>query len=197
MTIILGLTGSIGMGKSTTANMFRDLGIPVFDADAAVHDLYKNEAVESIEQNFPGTRTDQGIDRKKLGSYVIGNAEALKKLEELIHPLVQKKRQDFIDFHRNHKTPLVVLDIPLLFETKAENLCDKVIVVSASQALQKQRVLERQTITEAQFEAILQKQMPDQEKRARADHIIETDEGLDSARQHVQNIVMLYQAKAD
>ena len=196
MTIILGLTGSIGMGKTTTANMFRDLNIPVFDADAAVHDFYKSEAVELIEQAFPGTTTVQGVDRKKLGAAVIGQPEALKKLESLIHPLVQKKRHDFITLHQQKKTPVILLDIPLLFESKADPLCDCIIVVTASADLQKQRVLDRGTMSQDQFEAIVKKQMPDAEKRARANYVIETDYGLDHARQQVQDIVMLCQAKA-
>jgi len=196
MTCILGLTGSIGMGKTTTAQFFRALDVPVFDADAAVHDLYKNEAVDLIEKAFPGTKTDHGIDRQKLGAVVIGQAEALKKLEALIHPLVQKKRQDFIKIHQQKKTPVIVLDIPLLFETKADHLCDCVVVVTASAELQKKRVMERGTMTQDQFEAILKKQMPDAEKRARANYVIETDYGLDHARQQVEDIVRHCQAKA-
>jgi len=196
MTVILGLTGSIGMGKTTTAQFFRALDVPVFDADAVVHDLYKSEAVDLIEQAFPGTKTNDGVDRKKLGAAVIGQPEALKKLEALIHPLVQKKRQDFIKGHQDKKTPVIVLDIPLLFETKADQLCDFVIVVTAAAELQKKRVMERGTMTLDQFETILQKQMPDAEKRARANLVIETDYGLDHARQQVEDIVRHCQAKA-
>ena len=195
MTIILGLTGSIGMGKSTTAHMFRDYDIPVFDADAVVHDLYKNEAVDAIAQAFPETRGAYGIDRKKLGACVIGHPQALQQLEKIIHPLVQKKRQDFIVSHQKKQTPVILLDIPLLFESKADTLCDYVIVVTAAADLQKQRVLDRGTMSQDQFEAILQKQMPDAEKRARANYVIETDYGLDHARQQVQDILMLCQAK--
>jgi dephospho-CoA kinase len=196
MTVILGLTGSIGMGKSTTAAMFRDQGVPVFDADATVHALYKNEAVEVIEKAFPGTRGQEGIDRKKLGTHVIGNPEKMRQLENIIHPMVQKKRQDFIDTHRRQNTPLIVLDIPLLFETKAETLCDKVIVVTAQPELQKKRLLERGTMSEEQFMALLAKQEPDEKKRARADHLIETDFGLEQARRQVQSLIELYQKKA-
>ena len=179
MTIVLGLTGSIGMGKSTTAAMFRDMGVPVFDADATVHALYQNEAVDTIEKHFPGTATPQGIDRKKLGAYVIGQPEKMRLLESIIHPMVQKKRQDFI-----------------LFKTKAETLCDKVIVVTAQPEVQKKRVLERGTMSEEQFMAILAKQYPDQDKRLRADHLIETDFGLEQARAQVKSLVELYQDKA-
>ena len=196
MTIVLGLTGSIGMGKSTTAAMFRDMGVPVFDADATVHALYQNEAVDTIEKHFPGTATPQGIDRKKLGAYVIGQPEKMRLLESIIHPMVQKKRQDFINSHKQTNKPLIVLDIPLLFETKAETLCDKVIVVTAQPEVQKKRVLERGTMSEEQFMAILAKQYADQDKRLRADHLIETDFGLEQARAQVKSLVELYQDKA-
>lgn len=195
MTIVLGLTGSIGMGKTTTALMFREQGIPVFDADATVHALYQSEAVDDIEAVFPGTRGTEGIDRKKLGSLVIGQPDKMRQLESIIHPLVQAKRQDFIATHQAKKTPLIILDIPLLFETKAESLCDKVVVVTAHPDLQRKRVLERGTMSEAQLEAILAKQIPDEEKRARADHLIETDHGLEAARQQVQTLIDHYSRK--
>lgn len=196
MTLVLGLTGSIGMGKTTTASMFREQGIPVFDADATVHALYQREAVDDIEAVFPGTRGAEGIDRKKLGSLVIGQADKMRQLEAIIHPLVQAKRQDFIKDHKEKKTPLIILDIPLLFETKAESLCDKVLVVTAHPDLQRKRVLERGTMSEAQLDAILAKQIPDEVKRARADHLIETDHGLENARQQVQRLIDLYTGKA-
>ena len=195
MTLVLGLTGSIGMGKTTTASMFREQGIPVFDADATVHALYQNEAVDTIEAAFPGTRGAEGIDRKKLGSLVIGQPDKMRQLEAIIHPLVQAKRQDFIATHQAKKTPLIILDIPLLFETKAESLCDKVVVVTAHPDVQRKRVLERGTMSEAQLDAILAKQIPDEEKRARADHLIETDHGLETARQQVQRLIDLYTGK--
>ena len=195
MTIVLGLTGSIGMGKTTTASMFREQGIPVFDADATVHALYQNEAVDTIEAAFPGTRGAEGIDRKKLGSLVIRQPDKMRQLEAIIHPLVQAKRQDFIATHQAKKTPLIILDIPLLFETKAESLCDKVVVVTAHPDVQRKRVLERGTMSEAQLDAILAKQISDEEKRARADHLIETDHGLETARQQVQRLIDLYTGK--
>ena len=194
MTLIIGLTGSIGMGKTTTAQMFREFDIPVFDADAAVHDLYKKDAVDRIEDNFPGTKTKDGIDRKKLASYVIGHPDQLKKLEAIIHPLVQEKRSHFIKHHQERATPLIILDVPLLFETGTDNLCDKIVVVTADAAIQKKRVLERNTMSEEQLNEILKKQIPDQEKRARADHVIETNFGLNHARQQVENIVKLYRS---
>jgi dephospho-CoA kinase len=196
MTLVLGLTGSIGMGKTTTASMFREQGIPVFDADATVHALYQSEAVDDIEAVFPGTRGAEGIDRKKLGSLVIGQPDKMRQLEAIIHPLVQAKRQDFIKDHKEKKTPLIILDIPLLFETKAESLCDKVVVVTAHPDLQRKRVLERGTMSKAQLDAILAKQIPDEVKRARADHLIETDHGLENARQQVQRLIDLYTGKA-
>lgn len=196
MTLVLGLTGSIGMGKTTTASMFREQGIPVFDADATVHVLYQSEAVDDIEAVFPGTRGAEGIDRKKLGSLVIGQPDKMRQLEAIIHPLVQAKRQNFIKDHKEKKTPLIILDIPLLFETKAESLCDKVVVVTAHPDLQRKRVLERGTMSEAQLDAILAKQIPDEVKRARADHLIETDHGLENARQQVQRLIDLYTGKA-
>lgn len=196
MTLVLGLTGSIGMGKTTTASMFREQGIPVFDADATVHALYQREAVDDIEAVFPGTRGAEGIDRKKLGSLVIGQPDKMRQLEAIIHPLVQAKRQEFIATHQAKKTPLIILDIPLLFETKAESLCDKVVVVTAHPDLQRKRVLERGTMSEAQLDAILAKQIPDEVKRARADHLIETDHGLENARQKVQRLIDLYTGKA-
>ena len=196
MTLVLGLTGSIGMGKTTTASMFREQGIPVFDADATVHALYQREAVDTIEAVFPGTRGAEGIDRKKLGSLVIGQPDKMRQLEAIIHPLVQAKRQDFIKDHKEKKTPLIILDIPLLFETKAESLCDKVVVVTAHPDLQRKRVLERGTMSKAQLDAILAKQIPDEVKRARADHLIETDHGLENARQQVQRLIDLYTGKA-
>lgn len=196
MTLVLGLTGSIGMGKTTTASMFREQGIPVFDADATVHALYQREAVDDIEAVFPGTRGAEGIDRKKLGSLVIGQPDKMRQLEAIIHPLVQAKRQEFIATHQAKKTPLIILDIPLLFETKAESLCDKVVVVTAHPDLQRKRVLERGTMSEAQLDAILAKQIPDEVKRARADHLIETDHGLENARQQVQRLIDLYTGKA-
>lgn len=189
--LLVGLTGSIGMGKSATAAMFEDLGVPVYDADAAVHRLYANggAAVEPIEAVFPGVTRDGAIDRQELGKRVLGNAEEIAKLEAIIHPLVGEAQLTFLRAKEKNGAKLVVLDIPLLFETGGENRVDTVIVVSAPYEVQKARVLERPGMTEEKFEAIRAKQVPDEEKRARADFVIETDKGLEAARAEVKKIL--------
>lgn len=190
--IILGLTGSIGMGKSTTAQMFMDEGIPVYDADAAVHKLYSagGAAVEKIETVFPGVLDSDGnIDRQKLGKVVLGDRDAMKRLEAIVHPLVQAEREKFLNTHLSAKAILVVLDIPLLFETGSENLADKILVVTAPEDVQKQRVMSRTGMTIEKFESILNKQLPDAEKRKKADFIIDTNQGMDQARQDVRDII--------
>ena len=193
--IVLGLTGSIGMGKSTTAEMFRSLDVPVYDSDAVVHQLYRGEAVPLIEAAFPGSVRHGEVDRQNLGKMVLGHPEALKKLEQIVHPLVIRAREQFLNEQKQRKTPFVVLDIPLLFETGAEDQVDYVVVVSAPEHLQRQRVLARANMDEARFAAILAKQMPDAEKRARADFIIETGSGLESARQQVKTLLHQIQTK--
>ena len=185
----LGLTGSIGMGKSTTANLFRDEGVPVYDADATVHELYKGEAATLIEEAFPGTTVNGEVDRGKLGQQVVGKPEQMKKLEQLVHPLVHARERAFIEEHRNAGTPIVLLDIPLLFEVGGFDRVDKIIVVSASAEEQRRRVLARPGMTEEKFKAILGKQIPDEEKRKRADFIIDTNNGVDSARDQVREIL--------
>ena len=187
--IILGLTGSIGMGKSTTAQMFRDAGIPVHDADASVHALYSGKAAPLIEAAFPGTVSNGTVDRTILGKKVIGNSKAMKKLEAIIHPLVAEARNDFLKKAGKDGAPIVVLDIPLLFETGSEKHCDYVVVVTASLEEQRWRVLARDGMTAGKFEQILSKQLPDAEKRKRADFIIDTSAGIDSARQQVFKIL--------
>ncbi|TWG88983.1 dephospho-CoA kinase [Mesorhizobium sp. J18] len=187
--IILGLTGSIGMGKSTTAGMFMEEGVPVHDSDATVHRLYSGAAAPLIEQAFPGTTVDGTVDRTKLSNAVLGKPEALKKLEAIIHPLVRAEADRFLAEHRNNGTPLVVLDIPLLFETGGTGRVDKIVVVTASPEVQHKRVLARPGMTEEKFEAILAKQVPDDEKRRRADFIIDTGEGMESARAAVRAII--------
>lgn len=187
--IILGLTGSIGMGKSTTAEMFKELGVPVHDADASVHALYSGAAAPLIEAEFPGTAKDGVVDRKILGSHVIGNPQAMKKLEAIIHPMVAQLRDGFINTAKKNGKELVVLDIPLLFETGGEKNCDYVVVVSASLEEQKRRVMDRPDMTIEKFEKILSSQMPDAEKRKRADFVIDTSRGLDHARLQVKNII--------
>ncbi|WP_075997667.1 dephospho-CoA kinase [Salaquimonas pukyongi] len=187
--IILGLTGSIGMGKTTTAQMFRDAGIPVHDADAAVHELYAGSAAALIETAFPGTVNNGVVDRASLGKKVIGNREEMKRLEAIIHPLVAQMRDRFLQEAAASGAKLAVLDIPLLYETGGEKYCDHVVVVTASEEIQRARVLARPEMTEDKFQAILEKQVPDAEKRKRADFIIDTGQGLDAARRQVAAII--------
>ena len=188
---LLALTGSIGMGKSETALMFRRLGVPVYDADAAVHALYEagGPAAPLIEAAFPGTTKDGAVDRTLLSGAVVGNADAMKKLESIIHPLVGEAQAQFLRTQYEHGAPLVVLDIPLLFETGGEGRVDAVLVVSAPLDVQRRRVLERPGMTPEKFDAILAKQVPDVEKRAKADFIVETDKGLDYAEWQVRHIL--------
>ena len=189
--LLLGLTGSIGMGKTETAKMFRALGIPVFDADAAVHQLYAagGKAVAPVGEAFAGVITNGAVDRELLGRAVLSDPQAISKLEEIVHPLVREARRDFVAEAVAAGADIAVLDIPLLFETGGEGQVDKVVVVSAPADVQRKRVLERPGMTEEKFNAIRDKQMPDAEKRARADFIIETDRGLDDARQQVEAVV--------
>lgn len=187
---VLGLTGSIGMGKSATAAMFRKLGVPVHDADAAVHALYGpgGAAAKAIGREFPGTLDPQGgVDRAALRAAVLGVPERLSRLEAIVHPLVRAETDAFLKAHGG--APLVVLDIPLLYETGGKARCDAVAVVSAPEAVQRERVLARPGMTEAAFEAILAKQLPDAEKRARADYVIDTGSGFPAAEAEVARIV--------
>jgi dephospho-CoA kinase len=187
--IVLGLTGSLGMGKSTTAKMFADEGVPVFDADAVVHQLYDGEAAPLIEQAFPGTTSDGRVDRRSLSARVVGMTEALKKLEAIVHPLVQAARENFLADAEAQDTPVVLLDVPLLFETGGHGRVDKVVVVSAPPEMQRARVLERPEMTEEKFEAMLARQMPDSEKLRRADFVVDTSLGLEPAREQVRAIL--------
>ncbi|MFN3347785.1 dephospho-CoA kinase [Pseudorhodoplanes sp.] len=187
--IVLGLTGSIGMGKSTTARLFAEEGVPVHDADAAVHALYEGEAAPLVEAAFPGTTRDGRVDRALLGKAVIGNPDAMKRLEAIVHPLVAKARDRFLDEARRRGAAVAVLDIPLLFETGAETLVDAVVVVSAAPEIQRHRVLERPGMTAEKFEALLAKQMPDAEKRRRADYIVDSGHGIEFARRQVREIL--------
>jgi dephospho-CoA kinase len=187
--IILGLTGSIGMGKSTTAKMFAEEDVPVHDADATVHALYSGKAAPLIEETFPGTVRNGTVDRSELGKRVVGNAEAMKKLEAIVHPLVREAEIAFLEHARAEKHPLAVLDIPLLFETGGEERVDYVAVVTAPAKVQRERVMARPGMTEERFEALLAKQMPDAEKRRRADFLIDTSLGMEAARAKVRDIV--------
>ena len=186
---ILGLTGSIGMGKTATAKMFAEEGVPVQDADAAVHALYEGKATPLIEAAFPGTTAHGKVDRVKLGTMVIGKPEAMAKLEKIVHPLVAQERDNFLAGAEKAGADIVVLDIPLLYETGSDMNCDAVVVVSAPAEVQRQRVLARPGMTEERFAAILAKQMPDADKRARADFIVDTSQGFDAARQQVREIL--------
>ncbi|RWC67835.1 MAG: dephospho-CoA kinase [Mesorhizobium sp.] len=187
--IVLGLTGSIGMGKSTTARMFAEAGVPVHDSDETVHRLYAGKAAPLVEAAFPGTTADGSVDRAKLGARVLGDAAALKKLEAIIHPLVRADADAFLAKHRNAGESIVVLDIPLLFETGGRGRADKVVVVTAPAEVQRQRVLARPGMSEEKLAAILAKQVPDAEKRRLADFVIDTGNGLDAARAAVAAII--------
>ncbi|MFG1373628.1 dephospho-CoA kinase [Xanthobacter oligotrophicus] len=186
---ILGLTGSIGMGKSATAGLFRAMGVPVHDADASVHALYRGAAVEPVEAAFPGVTRDGAIDRAALGARVLADPEAMKRLETIVHPLVRAEEEAFLAKARGAGVRLVVLDIPLLFETGGAGRVDAVAVVSASKAVQRARVLERAGMTEEKFETIVAKQMPDAEKRRRAHFVIDTGRGFPAAAHQVAGIV--------
>ena len=186
---ILGLTGSIGMGKSTTAQMFRDQGIPVHDADATVHALYSGKAGPLIEARFPGTLKNGTVDRVELAKQALGDPQALKDLESIIHPLIREDELEFLELNRQNGCDLVILDNPLLFETGSAGRADLVVVVTASSEEQKRRVMARPGMTEEKFEKLLARQMPDSEKRRRADFIIDTGHGLDAARARVGEII--------
>jgi dephospho-CoA kinase len=186
---ILGLTGSIGMGKSAVAAMFRGLGVPLFDADAAVHELQGpgGACLAPIERAFPGTTGPQGVDRQKLGAAVFGDPDKLRLLEQIVHPEVAEMRRAFLA--DNATAPLIVFDIPLLYEKSGQHGLDAVLVVSASAAQQRERVLARPGMTEEKFETILALQVPDAEKRARADYVIDTGVSLAETRHAVQQLV--------
>jgi len=186
---VLGLTGSLGMGKSTTARFFAEEGVPLHDADAAVHRLYEGEATPLIEAAFPGTTSGGRVDRDKLAKKVLGDSAAIKRLETIIHPLVGRAEAQFLDEAARKDAAVVVLDIPLLFETGADRRCDAVVVVSAPADVQRARAFERPGMTEEKFQAILAKQMPDAEKRARADFVVDTSKGFDAARAQVREIL--------
>ncbi len=189
--IKVGLTGSIGMGKSTTAQMFADEGIPVYDADREVHLIYEKggAAVPIVAKLFPSAVVDGKVDRTKLSKLVLNDKEALKKLEAAVHPLVGKRQLEFLENSRKLGADMVVLDIPLLFETNGTERVDVVVVVSAPRHVQRTRVLEREGMSEEKFESILAKQTPDEQKRAGADYIVDTSLGLESAHEQVRKII--------
>ena len=186
---IVGLTGSIGMGKSTTADMFRTAGIPVNNADDVVHALYANEAVAPVGEAFPGAVVSGIVDRQILSRQLALNPDKFKTLEQIVHPLVRAKEVEFVANARKQGADIVVLDIPLLFETGDLSRIGKIIVVTCSPEMQRERVLARPNMTEDKFQMILSRQVPDVEKRAKADYIIDTGKGLDSARSQVEDII--------
>ena len=186
---ILGLTGSLGMGKSTAARFFAEAGVPVHDADAVVHRLYEGEAVDAIEAAFPGTTAGGKVDRNKLAARVLGDAAALQRLEAIVHPLVQEAERRLLAEAAATGEKIAVLDIPLLFETGGDRRVDAVVVVSAPPDVQRARVLERPGMTIEKLESILSKQMPDAEKRRRADFVVDSSQGFESARAQVRAIL--------
>ena len=186
---ILGLTGSVGMGKSVTARFFAEEGVPVHDADAVVHRLYEGDAVAAIEAAFPGTAAAGKVDRSRLGARVLGDDAALKRLEAIVHPLVHEAERRLLAEAEARGDKVVVLDIPLLFETGADQRVDAVVVVSAPMEVQRARVLERPGMTAEKLDAILAKQMPDPQKRRRADFVVDTSKGFEPARAEVRAIL--------
>lgn len=193
--LLIGLTGSIGMGKSTTADMFRKLGVPVHDSDSAVHDLYSGRAAPLIEDLFPGTVKDGVVDRALLGARVIGDTAAIARLENLVHPLVEEHRKAFLASQSAAGKNCVILDIPLLFEIGGEQEVDVIIVVAASKEIQRDRVLARPGMTQEKFEAILKRQVPSDEKCRRAHFVIDTGLGLTSAERQVASIIRALSAR--
>ncbi|HCD84423.1 MAG TPA: dephospho-CoA kinase [Agrobacterium sp.] len=187
--IVIGLTGSIGMGKTTTAKLFAEEGVPVLDSDEVVHTLYRAEAVGLIETAFPGTTVSGAVDRQKLGEVLRENPANFGKLEAIVHPLVRQKQEAFLAKAREEARQFALLDIPLLFETGAGERVDKIVVVSCAPDIQRQRVLSRPGMTEEKFEMILARQMPDAEKRQRADFVIDTGNGVEAARDQVRGIL--------
>ena len=188
--LILGLTGSIGMGKSVTAGLFAEAGVPVLDADAVVHRLYAGEAVSAIEAAFPGTTVAGKVDRNKLSARVVHDAAAMKRLEEIVHPMLGASRQKFLHDAEQSGAPVAVVDVPLLFETGGEKRVDAVVVVTTTPQIQRQRILERPNMTDEKLNAMLARQMPDAEKRKRANFVVDTSHGLDPVRARIRDILV-------
>jgi len=187
--IRIGLTGSIGMGKSTSAKLFAEAGIPVNDSDAVVHDLYSGEAVPLVEAAFAGTTSDGKVDRQELSRKLAADPSGFKRLVAIVHPLVRKRERLFLERCRQAGAEMVVLDIPLLFETGADTRVDKIVVVSCDPQIQRERVLARPGMTEEKFNMILSRQTPDAEKRARADYVIDTGGSIEAAGEQVREII--------
>jgi dephospho-CoA kinase len=186
---VLCLTGSLGMGKSTAARFFAEAGVPVHDSDAVVHALYEGEAVPLIERAFPGVTANGKVDRARLGAMVLNDNAALARLEAIVHPLVFASREKFLAAAGGRGVPIVVLDVPLLFETGADCHCDAVAVVSVPAEMQRQRAFERPGMTAAKFDAVLRKQMPDAEKRRRADFTIDSSQDFEHTRAQIRDIL--------
>jgi dephospho-CoA kinase len=186
---VLGLTGSIGMGKSTTAKLFAEAGVPVYDADATVHLIYQGEAAPAIEAAFPGTTVGGKVDRNRLSAQVVHDPAAMRRLERIVHPMLRAYHQKFLDDAERSGAPVAVVDVPLLFETGGEKRVDAVVVVTADPDLQRQRVLARDNMTSEMFESILARQLPDLEKRQRADFVVDTSHGLDPVRARIKEIL--------
>jgi dephospho-CoA kinase len=187
--IILGLTGSIGMGKSTTAKLFVEAGVPVYDADATVHQLYEGEAAPAIEAAFPGTTAGGKVDRQKLSARVVHDPAAMKQLEQIVHPMLGASRQKFFEEAERAGAPVTVVDVPLLYETGGEKRVDAVVVVTTSPENQRARIMARGTMTSEALDSILARQLPDAEKRKRADFVVDTSHGLDPVRAQIRDIL--------
>src|ERR1700692_3172885 len=187
--ILLGLTGSIGMGKSTTAKLFAEAGVPIYDADATVHMLYEGEAVPAIEAAFPGTTADGKVDRNRLSARVVHDPAAIKQLEQIVHPMLGASRQKFLHEAEQSGAAVAVVDVPLLFETGGEKRVDAVVVVTTTPEIQRQRSLARDNMTSEKLDAILARQLPDAEKRRRADFVVDTSHGLDPVRAQIRDIL--------
>jgi dephospho-CoA kinase len=187
--IVLGLTGSIGMGKSTTAKLFAEAGVPVYDADATVHKVYEGEAAPIIEAAFPGTTANGKVDRARLSAKVVHDPAAIKRLEQIVHPMLRAYHQAFLDDAERSGAPVAVVDVPLLFETGGETRVDAVVVVTTTPETQRARILARGTMTSEALEAIMARQMPDAEKRRRADFVVDTSHGLDPVRARISDIL--------
>ncbi|RIK98055.1 MAG: dephospho-CoA kinase [Proteobacteria bacterium] len=186
---VLGLTGSMGMGKSTTAKLFAEEGVPVYDADATVHLIYENEAAPAIEAAFPGTTDNGRVDRQKLSARVVHDPAAMKRLEAIVHPMLKAHHQKFLDEAEQSGAPVAVVDVPLLFETGGDARVDAVVVVTTAEDIQRERLLARKTMTPEKLDAILARQMPDAEKRRRADFIVDTSHGLEPVRARIRDIL--------
>jgi dephospho-CoA kinase len=186
---VLGLTGSIGMGKSTTAKLFAEAGVPVYDADATVHKVYEGEAVAAVEAAFPGTTANGKVDRSRLSAKVVGHPQEIRRLEQIVHPMLRAHHQRFIEEAERSGAAVAVVDVPLLFETGGDKRVDAVVVVTTSPDVQRERILARGSMTEEALDALLARQMPDAEKRKRADFVVDTSHGLDPVRARIRDIL--------